>query len=53
MSAWLEDYVYAIKLQSWIFLVAIGSSFVVAMIAVGYRSLRAATANPVNSLRSE
>ncbi len=53
MSTWLEDYAYPIKLGAWIFLAAIGTTFVIALATVSYRSLKAATANPVNSLRAE
>ncbi|HZY78540.1 MAG TPA: ABC transporter permease [Cyclobacteriaceae bacterium] len=53
MSKWLQDYQYAIPLQSWIFISALGFTFGVAIITVGYRSFMAAVANPVSSLRSE
>jgi hypothetical protein len=35
------------------FLIGLLFSCLVAILAVGYRSLQAATANPINSLRSE
>lgn len=52
-STWLQDYEYHIDLNVWIFAAAVGSTFVIALATVGYRSLKAATANPVNSLRTE
>jgi ABC-type antimicrobial peptide transport system permease subunit len=53
MNTWLEDYEYAVKLDAWIFMAAAGVTALIAFATVGYRSMRAATANPVNSLRSE
>ncbi len=53
MSRWLEGYQYHIDLGLWIFVAAIASTFVIAIVTVGYRSLQAATANPVDSLRTE
>lgn len=53
MTGWLQDFEYRIPLSAGIFLLAIGSSVVIAWITVGYRAVRAALANPVKSLRSE
>jgi predicted permease len=53
MRKYLEDYQYKIELGPAIFLLAIGITFLIALLTVGYRSLRAALANPVLSLRSE
>jgi len=53
MSDWLEGYAYRIDVQWWVFLVAIISALIITMITVGYQSWRAATMNPVESLRSE
>ena len=53
MNLWLNDFAYKIEIGPSIFLVGLGSTFLIAIIAVGYRSLRAATVYPVDSLRSE
>ncbi|MCX8491143.1 MAG: FtsX-like permease family protein [Cyclobacteriaceae bacterium] len=53
MRGWLDSFTYKIELGPTIFLIGFGVAFVIATLTVGYRSLRAATANPVNSLRSE
>lgn len=53
MKTWLEDYEYAVPLSSWIFIAAVATTFVIAILTVGYRSMKAATANPVNSLRAD
>jgi ABC-type antimicrobial peptide transport system permease subunit len=53
MNEWLSEFAYRIDLSVWIFLAGIGITCMIAMLTVGYRSLRAATANPVKSLRYE
>jgi ABC-type antimicrobial peptide transport system permease subunit len=53
MKGWLDNFTYKIELGPTIFLIGFGVAFVIALLTVGYRSLRAATANPVKSLRSE
>jgi len=53
MNLWLNDFAYKIEIGPSIFLLGLGSTFLIAIITVGYRSLRAATVNPVDSLRSE
>jgi predicted permease len=53
MSQWLQNFTFRIKIGVSIFAIAIIGSIVIAWITVGYRSLRAALANPVKSLRSE
>jgi len=53
MNQYLSEFQYHIKVGGGIFLSAIGITFIIAILTVGYRSLRAAHANPVKSLRSE
>jgi predicted permease len=53
MNHWLQNFVFRIKMNVGIFIIAIIISIVVAWIAVGYKSVKAALANPVDSLRSE
>lgn len=53
MNEWLSEFAYRIDLSVWIFLAGIGVTLLIAVLTVGYRSLRAATANPVKSLRYE
>ena len=53
MHQWLQNYTYRIPLGASIFVLAIISSVIIAWITVGHRAIKAALANPVNSLRTE
>ncbi|MBI2731618.1 MAG: ABC transporter permease [Sphingobacteriales bacterium] len=53
MNSWLKDFVYRINIGVGVFAVAIAASILIAWVTVGYKSLRAALANPVQSLRME
>ena len=53
MDAWLREYRYRIELTADLFLVAFIGTMVIALLTVGYKSVRAAMANPVDSLRDE
>ncbi|MBI3218263.1 MAG: ABC transporter permease [Bacteroidetes bacterium] len=50
---WLQDFEYRITVGPAYFVIGLLITFVIALVTVGYRSLRAATVNPVDSLRSE
>ena len=53
MNNWLQNFAFRIKMEIWIFLLAILASVFIAWITVGYKSIKAATSNPVKSLRME
>ena len=53
MSSWLHDFAYRIEISWWIFGLAGSAALLIAAVTVGYQAVRAATANPVSSLRSE
>ena len=50
---WLSGYVYRIGISWWIFVVAGVFACIVALLMVGWQSYKAATLNPVHSLKSE
>lgn len=53
MNSWLRDFKYQITISPWMFLVSITLIMLIAAISVGYKSLKAAMANPIESLRAE
>jgi putative ABC transport system permease protein len=53
MHRWLQNFAYKINMSWWIFLLAGGIALVIALATVSWQSVRAALANPVDSLRSE
>lgn len=53
MNNWLKDFEFKVDLKPWIFIAAGILAFLIAMITMSYQSIKAARANPVNSLRNE
>ena len=53
MNKWLQNYPYRIGISTWIFLFAAAFVAIIALATVSYQAIKAAIANPVNSLRSE
>jgi ABC-type antimicrobial peptide transport system permease subunit len=53
MNKWLQNYEYRIPISGWVFVAAGVLSVLIALLTVGYQAIKAATANPVKSLRSE
>ena len=53
MNKYLQEFKYRITIGPGIFALAIGSTLMVALLTVSYRSTMAAVANPVKSLHSE
>ncbi len=53
MHQWLGQYTYRIAFGLWFFVATILSSLCIGWLTVGYTAIKAATANPVKSLRTE
>ncbi|MEO8862051.1 MAG: FtsX-like permease family protein, partial [Ginsengibacter sp.] len=53
MHSWLQDYQYRIEISWWIFLIAGLAAILIALVTVSFQAIKAAMANPVDSLRSE
>ncbi|MDH5744893.1 MAG: hypothetical protein OEZ52_15220, partial [Candidatus Aminicenantes bacterium] len=53
MNRWLENFPYRSKLGLDIFIFSVTLTFVLALLTVSYQSIKAAIANPVDSLRYE
>jgi len=53
VSSWLKDFAYRIPLEWWIFVLAAIIAIVIALLTMSVHALRAATANPATSLRTE
>jgi putative ABC transport system permease protein len=50
---WLQDFAYRVGIDGWVFVLAGLGAIGLALVTVSYQSIRAAMANPVDSLRSE
>jgi putative ABC transport system permease protein len=53
MNNWLNDFAYRVAIQWWIFGIAGLMAVVIALLTVGSLALKAATGDPVKSLRAE
>ncbi len=53
INRWLENFAYRIELAWWIFTLAGTIAVLMAFITVSFQSVKAAVANPVDSLRNE
>ena len=53
MRQWLQSFPYRINITGWIFLTAGLMAVIIALVTVSYQAIKAALANPVNSLKTE
>lgn len=53
MTGWLDDFAHRIEMQWWMFTLAGLISVLVAFLTISIQAVRAAAANPVDSLRTE
>ncbi|MEI9917514.1 MAG: ABC transporter permease [Bacteroidota bacterium] len=53
MKDWLQSFEFNVGIQWWMFALAAASTIVVALIILGLQAIKSATANPVETLRTE
>ncbi len=53
MEQWLQDFAYRIEIQWWVPVAAGALAIGIALVTISFQALKAAMANPVESLRSE
>ena len=53
MNEWLKGFEYKISLDVWVFLASGLVAFLIAMLTVSYRSIKAAHSNPLNALKQD
>jgi putative ABC transport system permease protein len=53
MHKWLQNFAYRTRIDIWVFLMAAALAMLIALLTVSYQSIKAAWANPVDSLRYE
>ncbi len=53
MNKWLQEFAFRVEISWVVFAIGIVSTLFITILTVGYRSLRAAGANPVDSLKNE
>jgi putative ABC transport system permease protein len=53
MRKWLQGFAYRIDISGWIFFVAGMIALFIAVLTVSVQTIRAASANPVKSLKAE
>ena len=53
MNKWLQDFAYRVQISWTVFMLASMIAIMITVLTVGYRAIRAAMANPVNSLKTE
>ncbi len=53
MGTWLENFAFRIDLKWWVFIIAGMTTMLIALLTVSFQAIKAAIANPINSLRTE
>ncbi len=53
MNKWLQNFAYRVNIGLWIFVISAFLALFMALLTISYQSIKAATANPVDSLRYE
>jgi len=52
MDRWLQDFAYRIPINGWVFLAAGAGVTSIALFTIGIQAIKAAVANPLDSLRT-
>jgi ABC-type antimicrobial peptide transport system permease subunit len=53
MTKWLDGFAYRVSVGAGVFVITACVVLVITLLTIGYQSLKAASANPAESLRSE
>ena len=53
MNKWLQDFAYRIEISLWIYLLTAVITLLIAFITISFKSIQAATANPIKSIKTE
>ncbi|MGD9346343.1 MAG: ABC transporter permease [Candidatus Aminicenantes bacterium] len=53
MNKWLQNFAYRAGISLWVFVASAALALVISLLTVSYQTVRAASTNPVNSLRYE
>ncbi len=53
MNSWLHDFPYRITISWWVFALSLSAGAIIAFFTIAFKTVRAANANPVDSLRAE
>ncbi|MGD8778588.1 MAG: ABC transporter permease [Ignavibacteria bacterium] len=53
LNNWLQDFAYRVEINIWVFFIAGIFALLIAIITVSFQSIKAATANPINSISNE
>jgi putative ABC transport system permease protein len=53
LSDWLKNYDYRVGISGWVFFISTASAIIITLATVSFQAIRAALANPVNSLKEQ
>jgi hypothetical protein len=53
MNSWLSNFAYRVDMSVTLFILTGAAALVISMLTICFQSIRAALANPANSLRSD
>jgi len=53
MNKWLQNFAYKANMNWWVFLISALVALAIAIITIGFQAIKAATMNPVKSLKTE